>query len=53
MKSAKGFYKQTYNNNLSKSLDGLMKSGRLSSPSAETYALPHTEEETLHGLLGI
>lgn len=53
MKTAKSFYKQTYSNNLSKSLDGLVKGGRLSNPSTDTYALPHAEEESLRGSLGL
>lgn len=52
MKSAKSFYKQTYSNNLSKSLEGLVKGGKLSNPATETYALPHAEEESLRGHLG-
>ena len=53
MKSAKSFYKQTYSNNLSKSLEGLVKGGRLSNPATDTYALPHAEEESIRGLLGL
>ncbi|MEM0948870.1 MAG: hypothetical protein AAGK37_15830 [Pseudomonadota bacterium] len=53
MKSAKSFYRQTYSNNLSKSLEGLVKGGRLSNPATETYALPHTEEEGLRAKLDL
>jgi len=53
MKAAKSFYKQTYSNNLTKYLDGLVKSARLSNPSADTYAIPHAEGEALRVSLGI
>ena len=53
MKSAKSFYKQTYSNNLSKSLEGLVKGGRLSNPGTDKYALPHSEENSLGATLGV
>lgn len=53
MKSAKSFYKQTHSNNLSKSLEVLVKGSRLSSPGAEKYALPHNEETALRSTLGL
>ncbi len=53
MKSAKSFFKTTYRNNLSKSLDGLVKSKRLSNPGTDKYALPHSEEVKLSNALDI
>lgn len=53
MKLAKAFYKQTYSNNLSKSLDTLIRSNRLSSSGHETYVLPHQERESLTAQLGV
>ena len=46
MKSAKAFYKSSYSGNLSKSLDLLVKSGRLQNPKADAYALPYQELES-------
>lgn len=53
MKTAKAFYKQTYSNNLSKALEILVRSNRLSAAASETYVLPHGERETLGSQLGL
>lgn len=45
MKSSRAFYKASYGSNLSKSLDTLVKSGRLQNPRADTFALPYREIE--------
>lgn len=47
MKAAKAFYRQSYGGNLTKSLDTLVKSGRLQNPGSETYALPYNEAESM------
>lgn len=51
MKSAKAFYKASYGGNLSKSLEVLVKSGRLQNPKSDTYALPYPEIESTKRLL--
>ncbi|SEV96157.1 hypothetical protein SAMN04488515_0418 [Cognatiyoonia koreensis] len=51
MKSAKAFYKTSYGSNLSKSLEMLIKSGRLANPSSETFALPYSEITYMQKLL--
>lgn len=51
MKSAKAFYKATYSGNLSKSLETLMKAGRLSAPGQDTFALPYAEVQATQMLL--
>ncbi|SEV99921.1 hypothetical protein SAMN05444851_0778 [Aliiroseovarius sediminilitoris] len=45
MKEAKGFYKTSMGSNLSKSLETLVKSSRLQTPSSDTYTLPYSEVE--------
>ncbi|UPH72134.1 hypothetical protein LGT41_0004735 [Abyssibius alkaniclasticus] len=45
MKGAKAFFKASYGSNLSKSLEMLVKTGRLQNPRADTYALPYAEIE--------
>lgn len=51
MKSAKAFYRTSYGSNLSKSLDMLVKSGRLGNPRPDHYALPYSEIESNKNLL--
>lgn len=51
MKTAKAFYRSSYGGNLSKSLETLVKSGRLQTPRPHTYALAYTEIESLGTLL--
>lgn len=51
MRSAKAFYKLSYGSNLSKSLETLVKSGRLQNPRSDTYALPYNEAISLKRLL--
>jgi hypothetical protein len=45
MKSAKAFFRASYGSNLTKSLDTLVKSGRLQNPRSDTYTLPYREIE--------
>lgn len=51
MKKAKAFYKSSYGSNLSKSLDTLVKSGKLQNPFQDTYALPYAEIEATKHIL--
>ena len=47
MKSATGFYKGTYNNNLTSSLVRLTKEQKLNEPSKDIYALTPTTKKEL------
>lgn len=47
MKSATSIYKQTFGNNLTASLDRLIKAKRLLLNDKDTYALPETERSAL------
>lgn len=51
MKTAKAFFKASFGSNLSKSLDILIKSGRLQNPKADTFTLPYSELAKIETLL--
>jgi hypothetical protein len=51
MKLASNFYKQTFNNNLSKSLKSLVKNGKLLETAQDTYALDSKEKARLESVL--
>ena len=51
MKAAKAFYRTSHGSNLSKSLETLVKAGKLQNPSADTFALPYAEAEATKKLL--
>ncbi len=51
MKSAKSFYKPSYSSNFSKSLETLVKTGRLMTPKQDTYTPSYSEVEKIKMLL--
>jgi hypothetical protein len=51
MQSASSFYRKTYGNNLSKYLDGLVKSDRLRLVAQNTYAVSSKERSALEAKL--
>ncbi len=51
MRNASGFFKQTYVNNLTKSLDRLLRLDRLRETSSNTYSLSSGEESQLKEIL--
>jgi hypothetical protein len=51
MKSASAFYKSSMTNNLSSTLKGLVKTGRLHEVAMDTYSLPHKERTSLEAKL--
>lgn len=51
MQTAASFHKATYNNNLSKYLDGLIKADRLRLVGKDSYAISANEKKTLEAKL--
>jgi hypothetical protein len=51
MKNASAFYKSNMQNNLSNTLRGLVKAGRLHEVATDTYSLPHNERTLLEAEL--
>jgi hypothetical protein len=51
MKTAAGYYKKNFSNNLSKYLQGLVKSGKLNETATDTYSLSENAKKELEGKL--
>ena len=51
MQTATSYYKQTYSNNLTTYLNGLVKADRLRLVAKDTYAISSTERKSLEGSL--
>lgn len=47
MKTASGYYKESYLSNLTTSLNGLIKKGRINEVAKDTYSLPRSEKTEL------
>jgi hypothetical protein len=53
MQRAKAYYKQNYSGNLTATLNGLVKTGRLTEVAKDTYALAADNAASLRGQLGL
>jgi hypothetical protein len=51
MQSARSYYKQTMSGNLSKTLEGLVKTGKLNEVSTDTYSLAQAERSRIEAIL--
>jgi hypothetical protein len=51
MQTARMYYRQSYSNNMTKYLDGMVKDGDLNEPSPGTYSLSPERRKTLEAQL--